>query len=73
MFSKKVNLVANGTFNSIVGTMVMDAEDVLIQSNEFRGQRDSRGMACLFMKRRVAKLKAMLSLTIPMAWLSMGQ
>ena len=57
MFSKKVNLVANGTFNSIVGTMVMDAEDVLIQSNEFRGQRDSRGYGLFIYETKGCKIE----------------
>lgn len=43
MFSQKINLVENRTFNSVVGSMVMDAEEVQIKSNVFQGQRDPRG------------------------------
>ncbi len=43
MFSNKISLLQNRTFNSIVGTMVMDAVDVQIKSNVFQGQRDPRG------------------------------
>lgn len=43
MFAKKIRLQQNETKNSVIGSMVMDCEDVLVNDNQFTGQRDTRG------------------------------
>lgn len=57
MFSNQVKLIENRTYNSVVGAMVMDAEDVVIQANIFQGQRDSRGYGLFIYETKDCKIE----------------
>lgn len=52
MFAKKIHLQKNYTLNSIIGSMIMDSEEVTVDSNVFTGQRDTRGYGLFIFETR---------------------